>query len=353
MATGSLISELRSHAGPDSVVSRCGGEQRARRLLETKAGSMTIEDARLLGREVNTSFWDGAETHGRFMPAFTGSVWTSLLRDLPKFNEFTSRVWNASEDEALELVGEVLASHWIWPHAAPSTPTLLMYLRNPDRYVVALESLAKGLGRLTGNTYSLDGVDGYVAYCRDAHALAKAYGLAPQEIDLVMWGANQDQFQQSLSVRESAPEPDLICDEVGASEPPSDMADFVEWQRDRELEAAGRPKSELAVRAAQADPTPRQVVVTGTQFVRDPFVSEQAKRLANGACDLCGGDAPFLRANGTPYLESHHVEWLSHGGADSLDNVAALCPNCHRRMHILGDPADVSALITRLDNRKG
>ena len=45
--------------------------------------------------------------------------------------------------------------------------------------------------------------------------------------------------------------------------------------------------------------------------------------------------APFNDKKGRPFLESHHIRWLSEGGADSIDNVAALCPNCHRKMHEL------------------
>ena len=40
----------------------------------------------------------------------------------------------------------------------------------------------------------------------------------------------------------------------------------------------------------------------------------------------------------------HHIVWLSNGGEDSTDNTVALCPNCHRKMHILDDPADVEKL---------
>ncbi|WP_163591073.1 HNH endonuclease, partial [Klebsiella variicola] len=37
--------------------------------------------------------------------------------------------------------------------------------------------------------------------------------------------------------------------------------------------------------------------------------------------------------DGTPFLEVHHIEWLSNGGEDSVENAIALCPNCHRQAH--------------------
>ena len=33
------------------------------------------------------------------------------------------------------------------------------------------------------------------------------------------------------------------------------------------------------------------------------------------------------------YLETHHVIPLANDGADSIDNVIALCANCHREGH--------------------
>lgn len=80
------------------------------------------------------------------------------------------------------------------------------------------------------------------------------------------------------------------------------------------------------------------------QYGRNRIVAAHAKRRAGGCCELCGMKAPFLDKYGNPYLESHHVEWLSDGGADSIDNVVALCPNCHRKMHEVPEPADVRRL---------
>ena len=87
-----------------------------------------------------------------------------------------------------------------------------------------------------------------------------------------------------------------------------------------------------------------QKEVTTKQYSRDPYVSELAKRLANGKCELCGKPAPFKDSKGKPYLETHHVVWLSQGGSDSVDNTVALCPNCHRKMHVVADPRDVGVL---------
>jgi 5-methylcytosine-specific restriction protein A len=58
---------------------------------------------------------------------------------------------------------------------------------------------------------------------------------------------------------------------------------------------------------------------------------------ANGKCEACNYPAPFLRSDGTPYLEPHHLLRLSDGGPDHPAHVIALCPNCQRRVHAGAD----------------
>ena len=96
---------------------------------------------------------------------------------------------------------------------------------------------------------------------------------------------------------------------------------------------------ELKEKYGDMDPKTMEQVVT--TFYRSPEVAEYAKKSANGICQLCGNPAPFIDRNGEPYLESHHVIWLSRGGTDTPDNVVGLCPNCHSKMHAIDDPIDI------------
>ncbi|WP_429628901.1 HNH endonuclease [Tunturiibacter psychrotolerans] len=45
-----------------------------------------------------------------------------------------------------------------------------------------------------------------------------------------------------------------------------------------------------------------------------------------------------------PYLECHHIVWLARGGDDTIENTVAMCPNCHRRMHVLDDRRKLTEL---------
>ncbi|NLY45369.1 MAG: hypothetical protein GX053_05205 [Tissierella sp.] len=89
---------------------------------------------------------------------------------------------------------------------------------------------------------------------------------------------------------------------------------------------------------------PQQRRSSTTNYTRSEYIKEYSKHRANGVCELCNKPAPFINSNGEPYLEVHHIKWLSEGGEDSIDNTAAICPNCHRKMHNLNDSEDVRKL---------
>lgn len=77
---------------------------------------------------------------------------------------------------------------------------------------------------------------------------------------------------------------------------------------------------------------------------RNQFIAEYTKERAKGVCDLCGKEAPFCDKNGKPYLESHHVITLAEGGPDGIYNTVAICPNCHRKIHVLNNKEDIKKL---------
>ncbi len=101
---------------------------------------------------------------------------------------------------------------------------------------------------------------------------------------------------------------------------------------------------ELIIRSQMISGPHEPKVVQTTVYHRDAYLKEEVKRIANGKCQLCGKEAPFIDNNGSPYLEEHHVKKLAEGGTDTLDNVVAICPNCHRKVHILNEEADTIIL---------
>lgn len=75
-------------------------------------------------------------------------------------------------------------------------------------------------------------------------------------------------------------------------------------------------------------------------YVRNPYVSAYVKKRANGVCELCEQPAHFNDKNGNPYLECHHIKFLSQGGPDIIENYVALCFVCHKKAYIVDDPED-------------
>jgi 5-methylcytosine-specific restriction protein A len=114
---------------------------------------------------------------------------------------------------------------------------------------------------------------------------------------------------------------------------PGDAIDRI--QEDREREARHLSTAELERRSALAAGSPPPLPTSAAAYLCNPYVAELAKRRAGGHCQLCGAPAPFLAKGGRPFLEVHHIHWLSRGGADTRHNTVALCPNCHRKMHVL------------------
>ncbi|MFB9326978.1 HNH endonuclease [Paenibacillus aurantiacus] len=113
----------------------------------------------------------------------------------------------------------------------------------------------------------------------------------------------------------------------------------------QEKRARRMPLEELSKRAMHARKSTTTKENRVNVFYRDPYVSEFAKRRANGRCQLCEQAAPFLNKNKEPYLETHHIKWLAKGGEDTVENTVALCPNCHRKMHVLDLHSDVQKLL--------
>ena len=69
---------------------------------------------------------------------------------------------------------------------------------------------------------------------------------------------------------------------------------------------------------------------------RSPEVAAWVRFNAEGKCELCKRKAPFQDRNGLPFLEVHHVVPLAQGGPDTTENTVAICPNCHRALHLSG-----------------
>jgi 5-methylcytosine-specific restriction protein A len=131
---------------------------------------------------------------------------------------------------------------------------------------------------------------------------------------------------------------------------PADLLKSQEALKQKVARKLSNEELEERIKYQRAAPEVRETSARTT--VRDANVAEYAKRRARGVCQLCSNPAPFCDKSGTPFLEVHHVKWLSKGGFDAPENAVALCPNCHRKMHVLDLGSDQEALAVKAKNSK-
>ncbi|TDX83708.1 5-methylcytosine-specific restriction protein A [Neorhizobium sp. R1-B] len=93
----------------------------------------------------------------------------------------------------------------------------------------------------------------------------------------------------------------------------------------------------LEMAFSAANPPPKKTTILSQVVERSRAVRDYGVARANGHCEGCSAPFPFVRANGIPYLEPHHIRRLSDGGPNDPRFVIALCPNCHRRVHFGSD----------------
>jgi 5-methylcytosine-specific restriction protein A len=110
----------------------------------------------------------------------------------------------------------------------------------------------------------------------------------------------------------------------------------------------------LAIAAANAVGGKAGQSAIRTLYRRSKAVKDYVLMRANGICESCKSPAPFLRKDGTPYLEPHHTTRVSDGGADHPVHVGPVCPACHREIHYgqegAAKNAELQAFLLQLES---
>lgn len=108
---------------------------------------------------------------------------------------------------------------------------------------------------------------------------------------------------------------------------------------------------ELAIEKSELNKNRNLVRKVSTyNYERSLVIREYVKELANGICQLCDNKAPF-EVKGKPFLHVHHIEYLSEGGKDTIENAIAVCPNCHAKIHQLELKEDKEKLLRKVQER--
>lgn len=125
------------------------------------------------------------------------------------------------------------------------------------------------------------------------------------------------------------------------------LKEIIEKENNKKIIRPNKILNELEEKINKNEEKTYTKSVVLNQFIRCEQIREYAKLRANGICELCDNPAPFKDKFGNPFLETHHIIYLSKGGTDTIDNVAAICPNCHRKIHNLNLEEDVNKLLSK------
>lgn len=79
------------------------------------------------------------------------------------------------------------------------------------------------------------------------------------------------------------------------------------------------------------DNPPKMTAALVKKWERDAILCDLLKEYRGAKCQIC--DYFFIKKDGEPYVEVHHLEQLSNGGLNICSNLLVLCANCHRAFH--------------------
>lgn len=181
-------------------------EQLARDLLDEAAGTMSREQAMLLGELLNAHTKGSTIRHDRFSPAFVGAALQRVTDDMTVFNERVSLLWTGGEEAALDALDASLRNRALFPGAGSSLPSALMYLRDPERYAIWITATINGLRKVTGEPGSAKsgGKTSYLKFCEQIRRFRERYGVAPQEVDAILAEASRRTPVQAPAPAEEA-----------------------------------------------------------------------------------------------------------------------------------------------------
>jgi hypothetical protein len=91
------------------------------------------------------------------------------------------------------------------------------------------------------------------------------------------------------------------------------------------------------------DVPPQRHAAIRMEYRRDRLKARQVQERQNYRCLSCNTMTTWQTRDGHPYLETHHVSWLSEGGLDVVRNLVGLCAECHRRAHYAADCEEFNA----------
>lgn len=171
----------------ERITAREQGEARARALLENKLGRFDEPDLRQFLHDLSADWYNGKERFDRFMPALYGSQVLRMAENLPAFNRWAKRIWEAADADLDAILDEFWTSNEVGG-AGASLPSAWLYLRDAKNFYVWLPMMTRGLQAVTGFVPGQPRTaSGYRSYAQALREFRDTYKLSPQAVDVVLW----------------------------------------------------------------------------------------------------------------------------------------------------------------------
>lgn len=90
---------------------------------------------------------------------------------------------------------------------------------------------------------------------------------------------------------------------------------------------------------------PQRRAAIRMEYRRDRSRARHVQERQGYRCFNCDTMTTWQTQDGHPYLETHHVAWLSQGGLDVISNLVGLCAECHRRAHYAVDHEEFNVAL--------
>src|SRR4030067_3695975 len=182
----------------DFLDARANAETKARDLLNNKMGNFDKHDVEnflefcnteRVQMDINTVNLRDNSTNTRFQLSFIGANKKNIINSLNDFNRWVPILWQTTEDM------KELDRFWGYSHikgAGTGLPTMVMYLKNPDKYNVWIPFLSEALSVFIGRKLDMKkNITNYMEFNDTLSSSIQRLGLQqkimPQEIDYILY----------------------------------------------------------------------------------------------------------------------------------------------------------------------
>lgn len=187
-----VVADITSkHVLPERISARKNSEEEARSLLIKTLGHINQDQLIKFFQIVDRDNLEGKSKQGRFGVTFQGANSKLICDQLEKVNEWIKAFWEVAEEDAYVLIDRFMKMKPI-KGAGAGFPSLLLYLRDPDKFNIWLTVMVQGLNSIENGEFSGSSGEVYRKYNEALIHFRKKYKLEPQALDIVVTVINNE-----------------------------------------------------------------------------------------------------------------------------------------------------------------